>query len=32
MSRGKNESRGVHAFCSTKGVVGDKTLAAVSNN
>ena len=32
MSRGKNESQGVHAFCHTRWTVGSEALAAVINN
>ena len=32
MSRGKNESRGEHAFCPTRWTVRGEALAAVINN
>ena len=32
MSRGKNESRGEHAFCLTRWTVRGEALAAVINN
>ena len=32
MSRGKNESQGVHAFCHTRWTVRGEALAAVVNN